>query len=406
MGCDWEGKFSDLQEHLTKACVHNSTKCEFCHQSFRYDELDSHKAECPMVSKECPLFLLGCHPAKLTPQELNEHIESHEYNHLKMFADKLVVLEKRMKEEKLADKPINVTTKRVEPDGQDHGYGSMVGRSIDPSLGFTKRDIELVEVDGPGPVNPYNEVLKKSSGQDPLVAMRYAGSRSPFPGPGLEKKIIKEEVAKLKSELTASVFRELKVKDEEIATLKSTVLKLEKAVRSKNADFEDRDFRLSLIENSNHDGSMVWKIPQFSQRMDDAKSGKYTSIFSLPFYTGRYGYKMCLRLYILGDGIGKGSYMSLFFVLMKGEFDNILQWPFTHKVTFKLINQNGGRDVIDTFQPDPMSSSFRKPKSDMNIASGCPRFVTHANLTSGGGFIADDTIFIKCIIDTTTIKHP
>ena len=32
--------------------------------------------------------------------------------------------------------------------------------------------------------------------------------------------------------------------------------------------------------------------------------------------------------------------MSLFFVVMKGEFDNTLQWPFTHKVTFKLINQH------------------------------------------------------------------
>ena len=51
---------------------------------------------------------------------------------------------------------------------------------------------------------------------------------------------------------------------------------------------------------------------------------------------------MCLRIYILGDGIGKGTHMSLFFVVMKGEFDNILQWPFTHKVTFKLINQCGG----------------------------------------------------------------
>ncbi len=212
-----------------------------------------------------------------------------------------------------------------------------------------------------------------------------------------------EAVSKLRRDVM-TLQRELREKNDEILSLRATVNKLEKVQRSKTADFEDRDFRLSLIENSNHDGSMVWKIPQFSQRMDDAKSGKYTSIFSLPFYTGRYGYKMCLRLYILGDGIGKGSYMSLFFVLMKGEFDNILQWPFTHKVTFKLVNQNGGRDVVDTFQPDPMSSSFRKPKSDMNIASGCPRFISHTELKNG--FTVDDTVFIKCLVDTATIRHP
>ena len=222
--------------------------------------------------------------------------------------------------------------------------------------------------------------------------------------------------------------------------------KLEKSVRLKTAEFNDRDFRLSLIESSN-DGTMVWKIPQFSQRMSDTQSGKYTSIFnytspahndsqlplhsgrvvwkipqfhqrmkdtqsgkyssifSLPFYTGRYGYKMCLRLYILGDGIGKGTHMSLFFIIMKGEFDNILHWPFTHKVTLKLLNQGSGCDIVDTFQPDPMtmSSSFQKPKSDMNVASGCPHFASHAELNNNG-FIADDTIFIECIVDTEIIS--
>ena len=167
----------------------------------------------------------------------------------------------------------------------------------------------------------------------------------------------------------------------------------------------DYELGFLLLMNSNHDGSLMWNIPQFSQRRADAQNGKYTSIFSLPFYSGRYGYKMCLRLYIMGDGIGKGTHLSLFFVVMRGEFDNILQWPFTHKVTFKLINQAGGQDIVDTFQPDPMSSSFRKPKSDMNIASGCPRFVSHTELERGG-FIVDDTVFIKCMIDTSTIRHP
>ena len=151
--------------------------------------------------------------------------------------------------------------------------------------------------------------------------------------------------------------------------------------------------------------SKVWNIPQFSQCMDDARTGRCTSISSLPFYSSPHGYKMCLRLYILGDGIGKGTHMSLFFVVMKGEFDNILQWPFTHKVTFKLINQCGGRDVMDIFRPDPLSPSFQKPESEMNVASGCPRFVSMNELMQGG-FIVDDTIFIKVKVDTATMRHP
>ena len=199
--------------------------------------------------------------------------------------------------------------------------------------------------------------------------------------------------------------KRLSEKDSVIYALQDKVQNLESTIQTKSSENEDRDFRLSLMENSNYDGTMVWKIPQFSQRMEDARTGKYTSIFSLPFYSSHYGYKMCLRLYILGDGIGKGTHMSLFFVVMKGEFDNILQWPFTQKVTFKLINQCGGRDIIDIFQPDPLSSSFQKPKSDMNVASGCPRFVSLNELMQGG-FIVEDTVFIKVKVDVTTMKHP
>ena len=144
-------------------------------------------------------------------------------------------------------------------------------------------------------------------------------------------------------------FNATKQKEEEILALRNTVTKLEEVIQSKDAELEDRDFRLSLIENSNHDGSMIWRIPRFSQRMADAQTGRYISIFS-PFYMGRYGYKMCLRLYILGDGIGKNTHMSLFFVVMKGELDDILQWPFTHRVTFKLINQTREKDICISFQ--------------------------------------------------------
>ena len=166
------------------------------------------------------------------------------------------------------------------------------------------------------------------------------------------------------------------------------------------------DFQLSVLpEKVICDGSITWKISQFSQR--NAAAENSTPIFSRPFYlySGRCGYKMCLCLYIMGDGIGKGSHLSLFFAIMRGEFDNNLQWPFTHKVTFKLINQAGGQDIVDTFQPDPTSSSFKKPISDMNIASGCPCFISHAEFEKGG-FITVDTIFIKCTIDTSTIRHP
>ena len=218
------------------------------------------------------------------------------------------------------------------------------------------------------------------------------------------ERFVLEQLDKVRTGVESSVKSEMRKKDEEITRLKMQISSLEKKLQAKETESEDRGFRLSLLENVSYDGTMIWKIPQFAQRMVDAQSGKYTSIFSLPFYTSRYGYKLCLRLYILGDGIGKGTHMSLFFVVMRGEFDNILQWPFTHKVTFRLLNQSGGKDIVDGFLPDSMSSSFSRPKTDMNVASGCPRFVPISELNSGG-FIVDDTVFIKVKVDTSGIKQ-
>ena len=218
--------------------------------------------------------------------------------------------------------------------------------------------------------------------------------------PGGESMVLKcgmEEIELLKSKIEKQ--------DDLIVKLLAQVRKLDEAQQSKTADNDDLDFRLSAIENSNFDGTMVWRVPSFSQRMDDVRAEKYTSIFSLPFYSGRHGYKMCLRLYILGDGIGKATHMSLFIVIMKGEFDNILQWPFTYRVSFKLINQSGGKDVKDQFLPNPLSSCFQKPTKYMNTASGCPRFVTLQKLMSDG-FVKDDIIFIKVKVDTASITHP
>lgn len=45
---------------------------------------------------------------------------------------------------------------------------------------------------------------------------------------------------------------------------------------------------------------------------------------------------MCLRIYLNGDGTGRGTHLSLFFVVMRGHSDALLKWPFNQKVTLTL----------------------------------------------------------------------
>lgn len=133
----------------------------------------------------------------------------------------------------------------------------------------------------------------------------------------------------------------------------------------------------------------------------DAQSERQTSIYSPPFYSSPIGYKMRARLYLHGDGNARRTHMSLFFVLMRSEHDGILKFPFNYKVTFCLYDQSPAqRHIIDSFRPDIKSNSFQRPRSEMNIASGIPKFYPLAMIQQEGNqYVRDDTIFIKVMVD-------
>ena len=81
------------------------------------------------------------------------------------------------------------------------------------------------------------------------------------------------------------------------------------------------ELQLQASLASTYNGSFLWRIPDVRRRKRDAIDGKITSIYSPPFYTGRNGYKMCIRAYLNGDGIGYNTHVSIFFVLMKGKLN-------------------------------------------------------------------------------------
>ena len=166
------------------------------------------------------------------------------------------------------------------------------------------------------------------------------------------------------------------------------------------------DLRFQCLESAGYDGTLIWKIRDYKRRKQDAVTGRTLSLYSQPFYTSRFGYKMCARVYLNGDGMGKGTHMSLFFVIMKGDYDELLPWPFRQKVSLTLLDLTPNRKhMTDTFRPDPTSTSFRKPMSDMNIASGCPLFVAQSILETPT-YIKDDTLYIKVSVDITDLSHP
>ncbi|XP_067830081.1 TNF receptor-associated factor 2-like isoform X1 [Heptranchias perlo] len=151
-------------------------------------------------------------------------------------------------------------------------------------------------------------------------------------------------------------------------------------------------------------GVLVWKIKDFSSHLMAAKSEQKPSFYSPSFSTHPFGYQLCCRIYPNGDGNGKGSHISLFLAIMKGEYDEVLPWPFKQKVTFMLLDQANQKHIKESFSPDVLSGSFQKPRSHMNIASGCPTFVRHdLFLKPLSHYLKNDTIYIKVVVDPTGV---
>ncbi|CAF1389685.1 unnamed protein product, partial [Rotaria sordida] len=168
-----------------------------------------------------------------------------------------------------------------------------------------------------------------------------------------------------------------------------------------NQDVESLKEIINDMQYVSYDGTFVWKITKFQEKMIDAQSERQTSIYSPPFYSSPTGYKMRARLYLNGDGNARRTHMSLFFVLMRGSNDPILKFPFTYKVTFCMYDQTPAqRHIIDSFRPDIRSNSFQRPRSNMNIASGIPKFVSLSRIQQEGNpYVRDDTMFIKVMVD-------
>ena len=163
--------------------------------------------------------------------------------------------------------------------------------------------------------------------------------------------------------------------------------------------------RVNALEEQRHfSESFAWKIDGFREVLRKAKSGKETIKECSPFCRG--GYKCKLQLLPNGDGVGKNTHLSIFFIIIKGKYDAMLTWPFEKKVTFTLVDQqenaNDRKNIVQSFVPDPKRKSFPRPAKEDNFGWGFPKFVSHEELEKRR-YIVDGTIFIQLRITSSPV---
>ena len=176
----------------------------------------------------------------------------------------------------------------------------------------------------------------------------------------------------------------------------SEINRLSNDVHALQKRIDELTIQQRILENISYDGKLLWKFDNISARITHAEKGKITALYSAPAYTDGYGYKFCARIYLNGDGIGRDDHVSLFFVLMKSEYDDLLEWPFYKEVTCRLLNpDNLDKSKSRSFTPTRDSSCYSKPKINMGKASGFPLFIEKKR----DGFIKNDCIYIELEVE-------
>lgn len=122
------------------------------------------------------------------------------------------------------------------------------------------------------------------------------------------------------------------------------------------------------------------------QNFDIHGSNKFWT--SPPFYSHASGYKLCLRVNPNGYGEGKGTHVSIYVSIMRGENDDSLMWPLRAKFRVALLNQ---LDDSGHFEKHFVMDSNESKKYNSRVVDverspnpwGEPTFMSHEELVDG-----------------------
>lgn len=240
-----------------------------------------------------------------------------------------------------------------------------------------------------------------------------------------ENKALKHELRQVRTEASESH-----------AKLEMQIGSLEQELRGckerLSAAGKGHEARLVTLEASDAcDGTLLWAIRPYAQMKADSLSGKVPAVYSPPFRVGRTGYKMCLKACLGGEKEGNGTHLSLYVVMMKGEYDALLSWPFDRTVTIEVLDQCGvqpraapalGKAALlwrrrghvsphirRSIQAgdSSLSEAFARPILASNNPVGYSNYVAHAFLESAQRqFVKDDVLFVKATVDMEGLVLP
>ena len=137
--------------------------------------------------------------------------------------------------------------------------------------------------------------------------------------------------------------------------------------------------------------------------------------FSPGFYSHPGGYKLCIVVNPSGDREGKRTHLSVYVLMMCGENDDKLLWPFSGKVEVELLNQlddkNHRKDMFIYDSKADELSGQRVTDRELGIHYyGETEFVRNSDLEynaeRGCQYLMDDCLHFRVSVEVDSVNKP
>ena len=164
--------------------------------------------------------------------------------------------------------------------------------------------------------------------------------------------------------------------EKENEKLKKKVAKQQQEIAKLSKEVESLTFSLSMFQSMIQPVQVTMSDFTRLRRVD-------SDWISMPFYSHAQGYKMCIRVHANGILGGKGTHVSVYVHLMKGEFDDHLVWPLQGQISVNLmgagINEYKKIIVFDDNTPSEYASRVTSGER-ASQGWGYAQFITHAQV--------------------------
>ncbi|XP_070582258.1 TNF receptor-associated factor 2-like isoform X2 [Ptychodera flava] len=313
--CKSEIPVKDLEVHYPD-CSRYPVSCKYCgKENIPRDELEAHlyvnNGDCEAKVVRCKFSDVGCREM-IKEGNMQEHGKRFIGEHLLMLLHTLIPFLSMMQG---TDRVNDIDDIKMNVQRQDHNVKELKSktRCLEDQISELKQEFRST-------TNTPNGYTSFKGLQAILEKLGKAVQGLTNKSESMKTQLSTYEgvVAVLSSQLehVQDKMKELErshIRDrEQIKSLEQKIKAQDRIIALKDVALAEQDLRIQSLEMASYDGVLLWKITDFSRKFAEAQSGKTLSIYSPCFYTSRHGYKMCARIYLNGDGMGKGIVLMKF----------------------------------------------------------------------------------------------